>query len=171
MRARWPLALLAAAAVVIVGGAALAGSGAADRRAGRLAPALPSSVLVGPPLTIAALHGRPAAINFWASWCDPCRREAPELARLAARLGDRATLVGVDWNDNASDARSFLRSYQWTFTNLGDADGLVGNRFGLQGLPTTFILDADGRVRTVLTGPQRARDIEHALAPLTHGTV
>jgi cytochrome c biogenesis protein CcmG/thiol:disulfide interchange protein DsbE len=138
--------------------------GAADKTSARRpAPALPTSVLHPPPVTVAQLEGRPALINFWASWCGPCRKEAPELARLGQRLGDRAHLVGVDWSDNASDARAFIARYHWTFSVLRDANGDIGNRYGISGLPTTFVLDSAGRITSILRGPQTVQSFLAAL--------
>lgn len=130
----------------------------------RSAPALPTEVLVAPRSTLASLRGQPAAINFWASWCGPCRKEAPELARLSRELGGRAHLIGVDWNDNASNARAFIKRYGWEFPNLRDADGTVGNQYGIFGLPTTFILNRQGRIVAKLIGPQTAAGIKQRLA-------
>src|SRR5713101_4788493 len=87
--------LLAVLLAVLVGG----NTGPAKARP---APALPSRVLVGPRVDIASLRGRPAIIHFWASWCLPCVREAPQLARLAGELHGRARLVGIDWSDSHS---------------------------------------------------------------------
>ncbi len=158
--------LLLSLVVLAVGGAfvvaeVLSGSGGATTA--RSAPALPTSVLVGPRITIADLRGTPAVVNFWASWCGPCIKEAPELARLQRVLGDRARLVGVDWNDSADGARKFIRRWRWTFPNLRDANGDVGNRYRITGLPTTFVLDANGAIVKRLTGPQRAVDVLRAV--------
>jgi cytochrome c biogenesis protein CcmG/thiol:disulfide interchange protein DsbE len=133
---------------------------------GRAAPELPTQVLVPPRATIKSLHGKPAVIHFWASWCDPCRSEAPEVARLSGVLGTRARLVGVDWNDSAGGARSFIQRHRWRFRNLRDASGTTGDRFRLAGLPTTFVLDARGRIRATLHGPQTIASIRHVLRQL-----
>jgi cytochrome c biogenesis protein CcmG/thiol:disulfide interchange protein DsbE len=133
------------------------------RHGGRSAPALPAEVLTPPRLTIASLRGRPALVNFWASWCGPCDREAPELRRFSRQLHGRGTLVGVDWNDALGGARKFIRKNGWTFPNLRDSDGVAGNRYGLSGLPNTFVLDSDGRIVKVLRGPQTAAGLERAL--------
>ena len=130
---------------------------------GRRAPALPSDVLVAPKVTVGSLRGRPAAINFWASWCGPCRDEAPAFERLARSLHGRARLVGVNWNDSLGGARSFIREHRWTFPDLRDADGTVGDSYRISGLPTTFIVDSRGRITDVLRGPQDVSNVEKAL--------
>jgi thiol-disulfide isomerase/thioredoxin len=153
-------------AAVVAGALALvevATNGGDSSHARRAAPALPAEVLTPPRATIASLRGKPALINFWASWCGPCEKEAPELARLARGLRGRATLVGVDWNDGRSGARAFIRRNGWSFPNLRDADGVVGNDYGLSGLPNTFVLDGGGRIVRVLRGPQTVAGFERAL--------
>ena len=130
---------------------------------GKPAPRLPTSVLVPPKVTLASLRGKPAAINFWASWCGPCRQEAPALEQLARSLHGRGHLVGVNWADGLSGARSYISQYHWTFPNLRDPDGVVGNSYRLGGLPTTFILDAHGKITDVLRGPQSIASLRQAL--------
>jgi thiol-disulfide isomerase/thioredoxin len=130
---------------------------------GRAAPQLPTRVLVPPKVTLASLRGRPAAINFWASWCSPCHKEAPELEQVARQLGGRARLVGIDWTDGAGAARSYVQQYELTYPNLIDSSGATGSKFGLNGLPTTFILDPQGRITDVLRGPQTADSLLRAL--------
>jgi cytochrome c biogenesis protein CcmG/thiol:disulfide interchange protein DsbE len=152
--------------VLLAGGFALAevlGGGAGDSASSRPAPELPRQVLVGPRITLASLRGKPAVVHFWASWCDPCRREAPELARLPAALHGRARLVGVDWNDGLGPARLFVQRYRWRFPSLVDASGAVGDRFGLTGMPTTYILDRYSRIRATLRGPQSIASVKAAL--------
>ncbi len=139
-------------------------SGSSDSGAGRRAPQLPSSVLVPPAVQIASLRGKPAAINFWASWCAPCRREAPDLEQLNHSLQGRASVVGVDWTDGLDSARAFIRQHHMTYPNLSDPDGAVGQKYGLVGLPMTFILDSNGMITDVLRGPQTAESVRQALA-------
>jgi cytochrome c biogenesis protein CcmG, thiol:disulfide interchange protein DsbE len=129
----------------------------------RAAAALPSEVLVGPRATIAGLRGRPAAVNFWASWCEPCRRESPQLERLFRSLEGRASLVGVDYSDDAASARALIHELHLTYPNLRDGNGEVGDSYGLTGLPTTAILDSQGRVVRLLRGPQTAASVRGAL--------
>lgn len=155
----WVAAAIAAAALAFFG---LAGS---RGREGRAAPTLPSEHLSGSSVTLASLHGHPALITFWASWCEPCEREAPALERFSLSLGAHAALVGVNWSDpSLSAARSFLKRYRWTFPNLRDPRGTVGLAYGVTGLPTTFVIDRAGRVRSTLRGPQTQQTLAAALA-------
>jgi cytochrome c biogenesis protein CcmG/thiol:disulfide interchange protein DsbE len=122
-------------------------------------------VLVPPRQTLASLHGKPAVINFWASWCEPCRRESPELQRLYRSLHGRVGVVGVDYSDAAGNARSFVREFHLTSPMLSDPDGKVGDRYGVTGLPMTAILDPQGRIVQLLRGPQTETSVRAALRP------
>jgi cytochrome c biogenesis protein CcmG, thiol:disulfide interchange protein DsbE len=157
----------AGAAIVALAAAELlsGGSGSANRPA----PGLPSAVLVPPRESVSSLRGKPAAVNFWASWCGPCRHEAPELERLARSLSGQARLVGVDWSDGLAGARSFLRRYGWSFPVLRDSSGRAGERYGVAGLPTTFILDPRGRIVRTLRGPQTEASLRSALRAAADG--
>jgi thiol-disulfide isomerase/thioredoxin len=166
MRARraavWALVLAVLAGAVVIG--------LSDSRSGAplRAPALPGETLAGPRVTLAGLEAgagrRGALIVFWASWCGPCAREAPAIERFAASPQGRGRLIGVDWSDpNIREARAFIRRYHWTFSNLRDAEGLVGNDYRLTGLPSTYVLDGHGRIHAILRGPQDAQSLERAL--------
>ena len=161
MRPRPKLLLVTLAAAAL---AALLALGLASSRSpsiGRLAPALPRERLAGPSAQSA---GRPALVVFWASWCEPCAREAPALERFSLTPLAHGRVIGVDWSDTLSGARSFVRRYAWTFANLRDASGTVGNDYRLRGLPTSFVLDASGHIRAELRGPQDERSLRRALA-------
>jgi cytochrome c biogenesis protein CcmG, thiol:disulfide interchange protein DsbE len=135
-RRRLGIGLVAVAAIVAVVAVEIATSGSSAEK--RAAPELPSQVLKGPRVDLAALRGKPALINFWASWCDPCRDEAPELERFARSLDGRGRLVGVDWNDRTDNALAFIREFGLTYPILRDSSQQVGTAYGLSGLPTTF---------------------------------
>jgi len=137
-----------------------AGGGSATRPA----PELPTQVLSGHRVDLASLRGKPALINFWASWCGPCKDEAPELKKFSESLGDRATLVGVDWNDAADNANEFVARSGWTYPILRDPSQKVGVQYGLNGLPTTFVLDSDGDIVQTLRGPQTVASLNSALS-------
>src|ERR1035438_3600439 len=113
-RRRRALGLTVAAAAL----AALIIFGLASQRSasvGHPASALPREHLAGPPATLSSLltaaAGRPALVVFWASWCEPCAREAPALERVSRSGAGRNRMVGVDWSDALSGARSFIRRY------------------------------------------------------------
>jgi thiol-disulfide isomerase/thioredoxin len=149
----------AAVAVLLV----IALSSVHSTAVGRRAPALPGERLAGPP--VAHPHG-PALVVFWASWCDPCVREASALERVSLSRSGRDRVIGVNWSDNLPGARSFIRRYAWTFSNLRDGEGTVGNAYRLTGLPTSFLIDASGHIRQVLRGPQDERSLARALSAL-----
>jgi thiol-disulfide isomerase/thioredoxin len=163
------LRVLAVTLVVIAAIAVAAVFGLASHATtGRHAPTLPRETLGGGHATLASLlasaHGKPALVVFWASWCGPCAQEAPALERFSQTAVGRGRIVGVDWSDARSGAVKFLRHYAWTFPNLRDAEGLVGNSYGLADLPTTFVIDPDGRIQAALRGPQSERSLTKALA-------
>ena len=161
MSRRLALGLLAVAALagLVIAELATSGSGGDARPA----PALPSQVLRGPRVDLASLRGEPALVNFWASWCTPCKQEAPALDRLAESLHGRARVVGVDFNDTTSNATDFIREHHLGYPILRDGSGTVGESFGVAGLPTTFVLDPEGRIVRTLRGPQTATSLRNAL--------
>jgi thiol-disulfide isomerase/thioredoxin len=135
---------------------------------GRIAPALPREQLVGPAQTLASMLAadghRPALVVFWASWCGPCAHEGPAIERFSQSATGRGRVIGVNWSDALSGARGFLRRYSWTFPNVRDAEGTVGNAYRITGLPTTFVIAGNGRIRSVLRGPQTQSSLAVALA-------
>jgi cytochrome c biogenesis protein CcmG/thiol:disulfide interchange protein DsbE len=177
---RWPrrrrLVLVAAIVLAVgalAGGLLLAAPGAetgagesapADKR--RPAPELDGTWLVPPPVRLADLRGAPVVINFWASWCVPCREEAPDLARFDREMRGRARLVGVDFQDAKQDALAFVREFGWRFPNVRDPKGRLAARYGLVGLPTTYVLDKQGRIARTLTGVQTYAKLRQAVEEL-----
>lgn len=155
-----PAIVVAVVAALIAFEVASSGS---DSPQGKPSPPLPPTVLQAPKQTLASLRGAPALINFWASWCENCREEAAELEKLSRSLNGEATLVGVDYTDKTAGAKSFIRKYGLTFPMLEDADGVYGARFNLNGLPSTVVLDSQGRIVETLRGPQTEADLRRAL--------
>ena len=159
-RYRVPLLL----AVALIGGLValeLATSGEDDAR--EQAPPLPAAVLVPPRVTVESLRGKPAVVNFWASWCEPCREEADHLRRFHERNRGRVAVVGVSYTDDLRGARRFIERYRWTFPNLSDPEGLAGAEYDLVGLPVTVILDSDGDIAARLRGPQTEAKLDAAV--------
>lgn len=101
--------------------------------------------LDGEPLALAAFAGRPVVLSFWATWCEPCRRELPALAAWA-KAHPEVAIVGVNYEDDAAAAKAFASEHGATWPSLADADGAIGEAFKVPGLPATYLIDADGRV-------------------------
>jgi cytochrome c biogenesis protein CcmG/thiol:disulfide interchange protein DsbE len=162
-------AAIALAASAVAAGLLLAAPGAEVGASGsppaerRLAPELKGHWLVPPRVRLADLRGTPVVINFWASWCVPCRKEAPELARFDRQLRGRAQLVGVDFQDARQDALAFVREFGWRFPNVRDPQGKLAARYGLAGLPTTYVIDRQGRIARSLTGAQTYEKLRQAV--------
>ena len=107
----------------------------------------------GPPVDSAGLAGQVVVINFWASWCVPCREEASTLQRFAQRTaGTGVQLIGVLYSDTRSNALDFGDEFGLTYPLVDDPDGKTAIDFGVRGIPETFIIGPDGRVRARLIG-------------------
>ncbi|MGZ5352520.1 MAG: TlpA family protein disulfide reductase [Actinomycetota bacterium] len=99
------------------------------------------------------LRGTPVLVNFWGSWCAPCRDEAPDLADAHERFGDRVQFLGVDLLDARESARGFMRDYGWTYPSVFDPSGAIRDDLGLLGQPVTLFIDAAGELVDRWTGP------------------
>jgi cytochrome c biogenesis protein CcmG/thiol:disulfide interchange protein DsbE len=156
----WALAALGAlAALAIVGLASKPASAG-----GRIAPALPGEHLAGPAAPSFAANGHSKVVVFWASWCDPCAQEARAVQHVSQSAIGQGRVIGVNWNDALSGARSFIRTHSWTFANVRDGEGTVGSAYRLTGLPTTYVVGSNGRIRATLVGPQSEASLVRALA-------
>jgi cytochrome c biogenesis protein CcmG/thiol:disulfide interchange protein DsbE len=154
-------------------------------REGSAAPRpAPGKAVPAPPLTLPRLNapgelslsgfrGRVVALNFWASWCLPCRDEAPLLERTWQENRAKGLVVlGVDANDASGDARAFVRKHGLSYPMVHDGSGATLGHWGVPGLPTTFVIDRRGRVVAKVLGGLRVgdnaesfqRDLARALA-------
>jgi cytochrome c biogenesis protein CcmG/thiol:disulfide interchange protein DsbE len=110
------------------------------------------------------LQGHVSLVNVFASWCAPCRVEHPLLLRLAE---EGVTIYGLNYKDPADKAAAWLAELGDPYTRIGaDEDGRVGIEWGVYGVPETFVIDANGRIRHKHVGPIQARDVEETLLPL-----
>ncbi len=114
--------------------------------------------------------GRPVIVNFWASWCTPCRLEHQALQELAARKG--ITLYGIDYKDKPESARAFLNELGNPFRKIDqDQEGRVSIDWGVTGVPETFVIDPKGIIKVHYAGPLDDRVINRLILPaLSTGT-
>jgi len=129
------------------------------------APQFSLAGLNGPGVARDALKGGPVLINFFASWCVPCRVEHPLLMRLAEH--DHVPLYGIDYKDQPADATKLLAQFGDPYKRIGmDRDGRVGLDFGVYGVPETYVIDSTGHIRKRFVGPLTAQQVEKELLPL-----
>jgi cytochrome c biogenesis protein CcmG/thiol:disulfide interchange protein DsbE len=121
----------------------------------------------GGTMSLAGLRGKVVVLNFWASWCGPCKDEAPLLQELAVRYRERGVVVlGIDSQDATSDGRSFADRYGLRYPLVHTAGSDLSHRWGVTGYPETFLIDRKGRVVYHFPGPVTGSDVEGQLDPL-----
>ena len=121
----------------------------------------------GPERSLADWRGQVVVLNYWASWCDPCREESPLLERWHKRISKRnATVLGVDVLDVTSDAQSFIEKYGLTYPQLRDKDGSTQDDLGVIAYPETFVIDREGRIAAARRGPVDDEFMRENVTPL-----
>ena len=112
-------------------------------REGAVAPDFSLSTVGGGTLSSSELRGTPVVINFWASWCDPCNQEAPDLEATWKQYQAKGVrVVGVDYEDQPADAQAFVSKYGVSYPSVVDRGGELATAFGVRGVPETFFIDA-----------------------------
>ncbi|MGP0031127.1 MAG: TlpA family protein disulfide reductase [Acidimicrobiales bacterium] len=144
---------------------------------GHQAPAFSGRDLrTGAPVSLAALRGHFVFVNFFASWCEPCQEEAPDLVAFNwqqhhGRHAPGADLVSVVFHDEVSSARAFLVSQGATWPAVDDPGGGIAERYGVTGPPTTFLIDPSGRITVnPATGPATQAELSHMLKEAQAGS-
>jgi thiol-disulfide isomerase/thioredoxin len=119
---------------------------------------------------IADYRGRWVLVNLWASWCGPCRQEAPELEGFARRhRDDGVTVLGINVQDNSDDALDFLSSYPTTYPQLRSIGNERSSAFGTTGVPENFLVDPRGRLAGFWLGPVDEQILEQEVIPIVEG--
>ncbi len=168
MSARSFVAFLAVLAVVGLLGFGLLSKGNAEISVGEPVPDKVLPKLPGPGQgSVAGYRGDWVLVNLWASWCEPCREEAPALERFQGHFSDRnVTVLGVNVQDNRDDALAFLRDYRTTYPQLRSVGDERSAAFGSTGVPENFLVDPEGRLALIWRGPVDDEFLAENVVPL-----
>ena len=134
---------------------------------GRPAPNFELPTLSGEPRALASLRGSVVLLNFWASWCPPCREEAPALEAFAQRYGDRVAVWGINEREGLGAVEAFRREFGLTYPTWLDSSGRVAERYGLRALPESWMIDAQGVARVYHIGAVTFEDLMAAYEETT----
>lgn len=159
------LAVLAVVGLLVYGLASKGSSGAA---VGDPAPDVTLPRLDGKgEESLADYRGRWVLVNFWASWCGPCKEEAPMLQRFQREQGGKDfTVLGIDSRDLSGDGRAFVKRYGLDYPQLRDGNGDAAHEFGTTGVPENFLLNPKGKVILLERGPVSTEYLDREVAPL-----
>ncbi|HTS14593.1 MAG TPA: TlpA disulfide reductase family protein [Candidatus Sulfotelmatobacter sp.] len=134
---------------------------------GRPAPGFTLSDVSGRQVSLADYRGRPVIVNFWASWCGPCKEEFPLLAAARARYASQGLeVLGIVYEDSSGSAAAFMASEGAAWPMLLDPDGVAAGAYGVHVVPESFYIDPTGVVRTLSFGPPPASGIDALIAQI-----
>jgi len=121
----------------------------------------------GRKVTLSELHGKVVVINFWASWCIPCREEAAYLERTWRKYRDQdVVFIGVDYVDTEPKARAYIQEFDITYINGPDLGTTISTAYNMKGVPETYFVDRDGILHGVYIGPLQAPDLDNKIEEL-----
>ena len=121
----------------------------------------------GRTVTLSSLRGQVVVINFWASWCPPCREEAAYLEQTWRAYQDRGVVfIGVDWVDTEKEALAYIDEFDITYLNGPDIGTLIAQAYNIQGVPETFFVDKRGQLRGVHIGPLYPPELDERIDEL-----
>ncbi len=137
---------------------------------GGVAPDFTINTYDGKTFTLSQNRGKVVLVNFWASWCGPCRSEAPDLNALWDEFKDRGVLfIGVGHLDNEKDARGFLREFGVEYPTGPDNGTEVSDKYRIKAVPETYIVDKQGNLAITIPGPTTTADLRDKLNKLVNG--
>lgn len=120
---------------------------------GQAAPDFTLTDEAGNTVSLSGFRGTPVLLNFWATWCEPCRKEMPELQKLQDGLTGKLRVIAVDVGENKDQAAAFKQELGLTFTTPVDPTRQAAAKYNLFGLPASYVIDKDGVTRAVKFGP------------------
>lgn len=145
----------------------LAAQRSAAPAVGHPAPDFTLDTLDGGVLSLDDLTGTPVVLNFWATWCGPCRNEMPALQAASERFGDRVRILGVDQAEDPATVQAYIDELGIDFTIPLDAEQHVSSDlYNVSGLPTTFFIDAEGKISKVWMGEMNSITLEEGIAAM-----
>ncbi|MHA6251194.1 TlpA family protein disulfide reductase [Oceanobacillus sp. CAU 1775] len=103
--------------------------------------------LDGEMLRLSDLQGEKVILNFWASWCPPCREEMPEMQEFYEEYNEDIKIIAVNYNETDETVKDFIEEFNYTFTTPLDRNGAVGDNYGVLSLPTTYFIGTDGKIQ------------------------
>ncbi len=135
------------------------GSASSGAQVGNLAPAFELRDLDGETVSLSGLRGSPVMLNFWATWCPPCRAEMPYLQEIYDEWTSQGlVLLAINLRESSSEVRGFMQSNGLSFPVLLDSTGSVGTKYNVSGIPTTFFIDKDGIIQAMRVGGFRSKE-------------
>ena len=136
---------------------------------GSKAPDFELTDLMGKKVRLSDFQGKVVILDFWATWCGPCRMEIPNFVKLQTKYGDKLAIVGLTVSSPEADVRSFAQKQGINYSVLLDADNLTDRYGGIVGIPTTFVVDRQGRITQKFIGVMEPQTFEEAIQPLLAG--
>jgi cytochrome c biogenesis protein CcmG/thiol:disulfide interchange protein DsbE len=161
----------AAVGVLVLAAVACGGGGSAGaddplgaKAMSEPAPALSGDTVGGGAVALADLRGKVAVVNFWATWCAPCRNEQPELVRLSRDYRDQGVeFLGVNERDDTAKARAWVKEFGVPYPSIVDEPGAWADDFALFGLPDTYVIDRQGIIRWAVFGQTDAAQLRRLI--------
>jgi cytochrome c biogenesis protein CcmG/thiol:disulfide interchange protein DsbE len=137
------------------------------QRASGPAPDFSLTGFDGRVVTLSQLRGQVVVINFWASWCQPCRQEAAYLERTWRKYENKGVVfIGVNWSDTDKEALAYIREFDMTYLTGPDLGTRISQAYRIQGVPETYYVDKTGQLRGVKKGPLQAPELDDKIDAL-----
>jgi cytochrome c biogenesis protein CcmG/thiol:disulfide interchange protein DsbE len=160
------LAFIFVTGLLVLLGFGLAKANNGPRESG-LAPDFSLTGFDGQKVTLSKLRGQVVIINFWASWCLPCRQEAPYLEKTWRKYKDRGVVfIGVDYVDTDKEALAYIKEFDITYINGPDLGTRISQAFNIKGVPETYFVAKNGELRGVQIGPLQEPQLDQKIDAL-----